>query len=465
VTSGANIMRKKIVVFADGAGSAFTTQESNVWRLYQAIDQSQPDQIARYIKGVGTSGFRPYALIDGATGIGVPSDVRKLYRFVCWNWNPEDENEIYMFGFSRGSFTIRTLMGLIDSEGLVPTHIGPEPISHTEMQRNAMAAWRAYRAKTVPWRKSLPTIWIARWIRDALLALYHFVLGHRTYNKVREEIEAQGRSNVRVRFAGLFDTVEAFGVPIEEFRRAIDWAIWPISFRNQRLCDRVDSARHALSLDDERTTFHPLRFDMTAETTNRVKEVWFAGVHLDIGGGYPDSALAHVPLVWMAEEAEIATTNTAGQTSVTGVRFAPGTLDRFRAEASPFGPLHDSRAGLAVMYRYDPRPIAEDKARSGAPVIHHSVAAKMVFGNENYAPITLPSTALVLMPDGGIHEIHGFESDRVAEAARPMSGYKAQKMTVALQAVNELREPDKELVSGPGGSRAATSHWTDGQRQ
>ena len=66
-----------------------------------------------YIQGVGTSGFRPFAMVDAATGVGVPSNVRKLYRFLCWNWRPGVE--IYMFGFSRGAFTIRTLIGLIAS--------------------------------------------------------------------------------------------------------------------------------------------------------------------------------------------------------------------------------------------------------------------------------------------------------------------------------------------------------------
>lgn len=142
---------KKIAVFADGTGNAFTIQEFNVWRLYQAIDWSQPDQIAYYIKGVGTSAVRAFALIDGATGIGVPSNVRKLYRFLCWNWNHGDE--IYMFGFSRGAFTIRSLIGLIDEEGLVPREFEGKPVSHAEMQRNAMAAWRGYRRKSIPWHK------------------------------------------------------------------------------------------------------------------------------------------------------------------------------------------------------------------------------------------------------------------------------------------------------------------------
>jgi hypothetical protein len=95
-----------------------------------------------------------------------------------------------------------------------------------------------------------------------------------------------GRSHVGIDFVGVFDTVEAFGVPVEEFRTAIDWAIWPISFRNLVLPQAVRRARHALALDDERTTFHPIRFDHEMGDT-RVKEVWFAGVHSDVGRRLP----------------------------------------------------------------------------------------------------------------------------------------------------------------------------------
>ncbi|WP_249169771.1 DUF2235 domain-containing protein, partial [Bradyrhizobium liaoningense] len=259
---------------------------------------SQPDQIAHYIKGVGTAGWAPLAAIDGATGIGVPSNVRKLYRFLCWNWREGDE--IYIFGFSRGAFTARTLAALIASQGLVPAEIKGEPVSHAEMERNAMSAWREYRKESVGYR-SLPTIWIARWIRDLLLIIYHFVCWHRSYCTVRKAMA--GRKNVKIEFLGLFDTVEAFGVPIEELRVAIDWAIWPISFRNHRPSRKAKHICHALALDDERTTFHPLRIDQSRLANDQtVKEVWFAGVHSDIGGGYPESTLSFVPLVWMTEQ-------------------------------------------------------------------------------------------------------------------------------------------------------------------
>src|SRR5450432_3329931 len=81
--NGAPRPPRKYVLFADGTGNAFATQESNVWRLYEALDRTKPDQVAYYIRGVGTSGWRPFAALDGATGIGVPSNVRKLYRFLC----------------------------------------------------------------------------------------------------------------------------------------------------------------------------------------------------------------------------------------------------------------------------------------------------------------------------------------------------------------------------------------------
>jgi len=321
-------------------------------------------------------------MLDGATGIGVPSNVRKLYRFLCWNWQPGDE--IHIFGFSRGAFTARTLAGLIGSQGLVPAKIGDDPVSHGEMQRNAMAAWRAYRRETVPWHKSLPTIWIARWIRDFVLLLWHFVLRHRPYSKVREAMHR--RDKVDITFLGLFDTVEAFGVPLEELRVAIDWAIWPISFRNRVVSNQVKCVRHALALDDERTSFHPIRFDQSTEKDNaRIKEVWFAGVHSDVGGGYPDASLAYVPLAWMARQTK-------------GLRFQPGSVERFIANQSAIGPMHDSRGGAAVLYRYDPRVIGETKADGGAPVAHLAVVERMLHGCDNYAPIPLPASAKVWLP-------------------------------------------------------------------
>lgn len=446
--------RRKLVLFADGTGNAFTTQESSVWRLYEALDHTQPDQIAHYIKGVGTAGWAPLAALDGATGIGVPGNVRKLYRFLCWNWREGDE--IYIFGFSRGAFTARTLAAMISSQGLVPAVIDDTPVSHAEMERNVKAAWREYRRDTVPWTKSLPTIWVTRWIRDFVLFIYHWICGHRSYADVRSRMGA--RKDVQIEFLGLFDTVEAFGVPIEELRLAIDWAIWPISFRNHRLSHKVRHACHALALDDERTTFHPLRIDQSHLADGQVvKEVWFAGVHSDIGGGYPESTLSFVPLVWMVEQ--------LGDR----LRFQNGEIQHFRDYQSAIGPRHDSRSGAAVLYRYGPRPILAGRENGGPPVVHFAVIERMLFGCDDYAPIMLPADCLVLLPgettlpDGTVlpegtllplqSEREGGEKEREEEAVRAVmkTAYLAKatgpRRELEAEAFTTMSTPDPAMSS------------------
>jgi uncharacterized protein (DUF2235 family) len=426
---------RKYVLFADGTGNAFSKQESNVWRLYEALDRTKPDQVAYYIKGVGTASWAPLAALDGATGIGVPANVRKLYRFLCWNWEPGDE--IYIFGFSRGAFTARTLAGLISSQGLVPSKIDDVAVSHAEMQRNALAAWRAYRRQTIPWHKSLPTIWLSRLIRDLMIGAHNAVFGQRSYKEVRAAMD--GRRDVDISFLGLFDTVEAFGVPMEELRTAIDWAIWPISFRNRILPARVRRARHALSLDDERTTFHPIRFDH-ALNDPRVTEVWFTGVHSDVGGGYPDGTLSFVPLVWMAEHVEHE------------LRFQPGQIDHFRSYQSAIGPMHDSRSGAAVMYRYGPRPIGEDpKVDGGPPVVHLGVVERMLHGCDDYAPVMLPASARVLLPDNRVMALTQEDTRRAMSVSYSKSreataaGETAQS-TAAADAFMRMSPPDAAIA-------------------
>lgn len=380
-------MARKLVIFADGTGNAFSIQESNIWRLYNALDRSDADQVARYIRGVGTSGFRPFAMLDGATGIGAPSNVRELYRFLCWNWREGDE--IHMFGFSRGAFTIRTLIGLIHWEGLVPARIGDRTVSSDEMGRNTRAAWRAYRAKSYPTRGWQFQIGLVRGLRDAAIAAWGRLRGHDGYSAVAAEMRRQGRDKIGIRYVGLFDTVEAYGVPFKELGTAIDVALWPISFRNEILSAKVQTARHALSLDDDRRTFHPVRFERSEKGCQDIEEVWFAGAHSDVGGGYPDGELSLVPLAWIAEGAKAA-----------GLRFDQGAIPALRDQASAFGPRHDPRRGGAMFYRYAPRPIESDPKWGGPPVVDSSVARRMLDGNDGYAPPNLPVTARELCADG-----------------------------------------------------------------
>jgi uncharacterized protein (DUF2235 family) len=119
-------MTTNIVLLSDGTGNSSASPfKTNVWRLYQAIDimppadDTLPRQIVYYDNGVGTENFKPLAALGGALGIGVWQNVKDLYAFVCRNFQPGDQ--IYGFGFSRGAFTMRLLMGLIGKCGILKT--------------------------------------------------------------------------------------------------------------------------------------------------------------------------------------------------------------------------------------------------------------------------------------------------------------------------------------------------------
>src|SRR4051794_8501511 len=106
-------MPKNIVLLSDGTGnSAGRLLKTNVWRVYEALRLENPaEQVACYDDGVGTSTFKPWALLGGAFGVGFKRNLLRLYRFLCEHYEPGDR--IYAFGFSRGAFTIRVLVGMI----------------------------------------------------------------------------------------------------------------------------------------------------------------------------------------------------------------------------------------------------------------------------------------------------------------------------------------------------------------
>ena len=117
-----------------------------------------------------------------------------------------------------------------------------------------------------------------------------------------------------IEFIGVWDTVVAYGLPIDEMTRGISNWVWPLELPNRILSHRVKYARYALALDDERTTFHPVLWteqkpDDPAPAIpatidgEKLVQVWFVGMHANVGGGYPDDAVAFVPLSWLLREA------------------------------------------------------------------------------------------------------------------------------------------------------------------
>jgi uncharacterized protein (DUF2235 family) len=241
---------KRIVLLSDGTGnSAAKLMKTNVWRMYEAIDYTAGDQIALYNDGVGTSSFKPLAVLGGAFGWGLKRNVLELYMFACRNYVPaadgREADRIYAFGFSRGAFTIRVLLGLIEDQGLVTRARG------RDLERLARWAYRAYRRK---YNTTGGLVGPLRAIRDWALHLWDRLRGRRIYDPSK---------NIRpvVAFAGLWDTVAAYGLPIDEMTRGWDQWVWPLSFTDHRCPPSVGKACHALALDDERHTFHPTLFE------------------------------------------------------------------------------------------------------------------------------------------------------------------------------------------------------------
>jgi uncharacterized protein (DUF2235 family) len=380
---------KKIILLSDGTGnSSAKIWRTNVWRLFSALDLSQSDQVAFYDDGVGTSSFKPLAILGGAFGIGLKRNVIEIYKFASRNYrNPTDE--IFGFGFSRGAFTIRVVVGLILDQGLIDA----TNLNDGELDKLARLAYHAYH------RRHFHTNWGRAW-----LALRSW-LG--SGKKAQPAAAAAGPRPI-IRFLGVWDTVAAYGLPIDEMTRGVSQWIWPLEIPSHQLNPLVQRACHALSLDDERTTFHPVLWQEPANNGARrgsppytkdetVSQVWFAGVHANVGGGYPDDSLAYIPLYWIMEEAREC-----------GLRFKlppssdPNALAQVRSAQDKDGRLYNSRTGFSSYYRYGPRNVAKlckqkfswlghDQVDIPCPKIHETVLDRIKNNAHVYSPLALPA--------------------------------------------------------------------------
>ncbi len=383
-------MTKRIIVLSDGTGNAAANLwRTNVWRVFDALDLTDAEQVAAYDDGVGTSSFKPLALLGGAFGWGLKRNVLNLYKYVCRNYSTDAD--IYCFGFSRGAFTIRVLNGLILHQGLVDAK------SESELNRFAKAAYRNYRAAKFKslWQIERPF----RAMRNILTDIYNDIRKRPRYER-DENIQVEN-----IRFVGLWDTVAAYGLPIDEMTRGISRYLWPLELPDRVLSTRVQRACHAIALDDERTTFHPILWTEEHETDaaknavttseERISQIWFAGVHTNVGGGYPDERLAFISLYWIMKEAALC-----------GLKFKNGLDSNPHGEPEAMrhvklgrdkdGRLYDSRKGLGGYYRYGPRRLDElcnpglpeedpDHVKIDLPKIHVS-ALQRIRGDNVYGP-------------------------------------------------------------------------------
>ena len=317
---------KNIVVFSDGTGQeggkSFNT---NVYKVFNIIEDRTPSQIAYYERGVGTDWRR---LLGNAGGRGFSQKIYKCYKFIFDNYQSGDK--IFLFGFSRGAATVRSLSGLIHMFGILP-QARPELI---------MMAYDIYRMSNSKAREA---------------AAQDFIKRHHTMW-------------CPIEFLGVWDTVAALGLPSRTLNVLVDkFPFWKHSFHNFKLSSSVRNGYHALAIDDERTAFIPTLWDgLSNREYQKMKQVWFCGSHTDVGGGYVEAGgLSDIPLQWLVKCAQ-----------------EHGLLIFGRPDpplnADPNKDLHDPRRGLMSKLLYRKRIRSWPAKELGTPCVHESVPLRTI---------------------------------------------------------------------------------------
>lgn len=252
------------VLILDGTMSSLTPGcESNAGLTYRLLSE---------INGVGLNLFYEAGLQwqdwsatrDVITGRGINRQIRRAYGYLASHYHAGDR--IYLFGYSRGAYAVRSLAGLIDQVGLLRAEHATE--------RNVQLAYRHYQNE--PGREA-GRAFTRRYCHDAAV----------------------------IEMLGVWDTVRALGLRLPILWR---WSQPAHAFHSHRLGASVKYGCHALALDETRIAFAPVMWESTPESVSRIEQVWFRGAHGDVGGqlGGFDAArpLSNIPLIWMLSRAE-----------------------------------------------------------------------------------------------------------------------------------------------------------------
>ena len=257
------------------------------------------DQVLFYDQGVGTGN-----LIDrftgGAFGEGLVDNIFDAYRFLIANYEPGDA--LYVLGFSRGAYTARSLCGMIRKCGILKR--ASVLHYHDALQLYRRADCGPNDPESVAFRRK------------------HSVLG---------------QENVEIQFLGVWDTVGALGIPL----RGLRWlSRRDDQFHDTELSGCVRNAYHALAIDEHRGPFRPTLWSYKPKPNQVVRQVWFAGAHSDVGGGYTEIGLSHITLRWMIDGARSA-----------GLAFDAEVMGDYPLKPDVSEAIHDSMTGL---YRLTP---------------------------------------------------------------------------------------------------------------
>lgn len=336
-----------LVVMCDGTGNAIEGDLSNVMKLYRACVHDERQRMF-YDPGVGTIGSdsawgrlrqRSAAAFGLATGFGLDDNILDGYRFLCRTHGPGDS--VMLFGFSRGAYTVRAIAGLVHAVGLLGA----------DQENLAGEALNAYKHSAE--REDLTVGW--------------------DFGKVLRT------KRVAIDFMGIWDTVASVIVPRPDRFYLPSLRRLPYTRTNPS----VQRVRHAVALDERRRMFrlnrwvqdqpfqpHPVTTGITRKQQD-VLQMAFAGVHADIGGGYPEaqSALAKFPLTWMADEAEAAGLRIDRAMLTRMLGGAPGAgnnTDYVAPDAA--GPIHHSLSGPWWLLEWLPRANRWRETRQPGPL-------------------------------------------------------------------------------------------------
>ncbi|MHB1865872.1 MAG: DUF2235 domain-containing protein [Acidobacteriaceae bacterium] len=255
-------MGRRIAFCADGTWDT-VTNATNVYRMSKAIVAIPGVQFSFYDDGVGADGTPIEKLVGGAFGAGLFQKVKDGYSSISSVYEAGDE--VFIFGFSRGAYTARSLAGMIAACGLPTKNPDPNLVD---------TAFQAYRNKDK---------------RAAILA----TLGD------------YGLVSATITMVGVWDTVGSLGIP------AILGAVDPLlcGFLDTSISPQILNAYHAVAIDERRAEFPATLWTSTPAAGQTMEQVYFCGVHCDVGGGYPDdagtgTALSDITFSWMISKAQ-----------------------------------------------------------------------------------------------------------------------------------------------------------------
>lgn len=371
-------MSKNIILCSDGTGNkGGYGEDTNVYKLYKAVDIHNPKhpQITYYDNGIGAKENQNKYIqkISKAFGFGFQDNITELYEFLVINYNPGDA--VFLFGFSRGGATVRAFLGLLYGCGLVNRYDGKGKEKNSDLLTAEIAeAVKAYE-KTSTSRQDANDFRVKKALHD-------------------DQHVPNGA--VPIQFVGVWDTVSGLGFP-KDWSITFGWVFglldevsdkfWPHNFYDYELNATIKNAYQALSIDDERKTFHPKVWDESAnDFSGIVEQVWFSGVHSNVGGGYARTGLSNITMDWMVIRA-----------TQHGLVLKTDVEKGFKANADTYDRLYDSREGLASYYCYEPRDIIRlcqtQKGKNkltGKVKVHNTVMQRIKQGTVGYAPGFLP---------------------------------------------------------------------------